>query len=343
MSWTPPENAAEAVVTRYELAAWPTYRSEPSAAADVSIGGGRLDHTVEDVGPGCQFRARVRAVGANGAGGYARLPPTRLSDEVCDGLRPPAPRGVTVKLTPGAETRFVDGRYVRSVDVAWRHPSPEGVTGHRVRFSMVGTDSELLSTTSAPPPLSRELPAGSWRVEVWALDGEVESAQPGTARIVIRDPGVIVVGIRGITILPQEPSRIVDGCRRGRGERIGQAELWFSRPLAFPIGNVAIEPLDVHFLVPRSGEGHVAVPAGVSAYPLETWVDCGVHLGDAFTVRVSGVRAVDPANDRYLDIEGTGHRVVAGDQVPVPVLPAPAVLAMAAVLAAAGVLRRRRG
>ena len=85
----------------------------------------------------------------------------------------------------------------------------------------------------------------------------------------------------------------------------------------------------------------MAVPAGVSAYPLETWVDCGVHVGDAFTVRVSGVRAVDPANDRYLDIEGTGHRVVVGNQVPVPVLPAPAVLAMATVLAADGVLRRR--
>ena len=84
----------------------------------------------------------------------------------------------------------------------------------------------------------------------------------------------------------------------------------------------------------------MAVPAGVSAYPLETWVDCGVHMSDAFTVRVSGVRAV---RERPLDVYGTGHRVVVGDQVPVPVLPAPAVLAMAAVLAAGGVLRRRRG
>ena len=66
----------------------------------------------------------------------------------------------------------------------------------------------------------------------------------------------------------------------------------------------------------------MAVPAGVSEYLLETWVDCGVHMGDALTVRVWGVRAVDPANDRYLDVEGTGHRVVLGDQVPVPVLPA---------------------
>ena len=82
----------------------------------------RLDYTVRTIDAGCEFRARIRAVGKNGAGGYARLEPTRVSEEICDMLRPAVPTPVRAE----AVGDFNEATWVQNVRVSWTQPDGPG-------------------------------------------------------------------------------------------------------------------------------------------------------------------------------------------------------------------------
>ncbi len=166
LSWSAPANAAVARVVRYEVAAWLTARAEPPASADVEVAA-RTDHTVTTIGSGCEFRARVRAVGAHGAGGYARLDPTVLGTGDCEAMRPTAPTAVrasladrlaTVRWTPGTGDIEVAGFEVEA--------SPQSGAGDSFTAS-VGT-----SPTSWTSPT---LLAGDWRFRVRAVGSSLLS------------------------------------------------------------------------------------------------------------------------------------------------------------------------
>ena len=167
LSWSAPANAVLARVTRYEVAAWLTVRAEPLASADVAVAG-RTDHTVTTIGPGCEFRARVRAVGQHGAGGYARLDPTVLGDAVCDAMRPPAPRGVSASVAG----RLATVRWTRGsgdTPVTGFELSAQPRSGSGVPFSASVEDADATSWTSEP------LTAGDWRFRVRAAGSDLSS------------------------------------------------------------------------------------------------------------------------------------------------------------------------
>ena len=159
LSWSAPANAAVARVVRYEVAAWLTARAEPPASADVEVAG-RTDHTVTTIGSGCEFRARVRAVGAHGAGGYARLDPTVLGTGDCEAMRPTAPTAVrasladrlaTVRWTPGTGDIEVAGFEVEA--------DPESGAGQSFTASVAAGATSWTSPT---------LLVGDWRFRVRA-------------------------------------------------------------------------------------------------------------------------------------------------------------------------------
>ena len=63
LSWSAPANAVAAGLLSHKVAAWPTALAEPAASADVTIEANGLDYTGRTIDPGCELRARIRAVG----------------------------------------------------------------------------------------------------------------------------------------------------------------------------------------------------------------------------------------------------------------------------------------
>ena len=132
LSWQEPGNAAEATVSGYEVAIWSLTALEPPASANVLRQSDQLGHTYQPgvIPPGCQYTARVRAVGENGRSDYAYMPATLLSGPVCEDLLPAAPTGVKLEVGPFSE---VSRSHVVSVE--WTQGGDVEPQFHVVRFS----------------------------------------------------------------------------------------------------------------------------------------------------------------------------------------------------------------
>ena len=70
----------------------------------------------------------------NRAGGYARLEPTRVSEEVCDLLRPAVPTSVRAE----AIGDFNEAAWVQNVRVSWTQPDGPGNVDTYAKASRLG-------------------------------------------------------------------------------------------------------------------------------------------------------------------------------------------------------------
>ena len=144
---------------------------------------------VPAIPPGCQYTARVRAVGENGRGHYAYMPAARLSGPGCEDLLPAPPTGVEAEA--GAFNELERGR---AVSVTWSQGGAIEAQFYQVRF---GGGTDFLYRT-ADQPFVASVAAGKWDVQVQAgvtVDGAsghsgppVTGVRPELARIAVPAP-----------------------------------------------------------------------------------------------------------------------------------------------------------
>ena len=336
LSWSAPANAALARVVRYELSAWLTARAEPSASADVAVTG-RTDHTVTTIGPGCEFRARVRAVGQHGAGGYARLDPTVLGAGDCEAMRPTAPTSVSATLADRLATvRWTRGAGDIEVVAFEIEADPESGAGEPF------TQSVGVSSTSWTSPT---LLVGDWRFRVRARGRSLTSAWSSWSN-------TVKVGGTALATVSFDPeaTAIVEATHN-------PAVLVVSQPLAIETTVVIDSPrrLYVSQLLAdgRSGyEGQGRTPYVVTIAPGVTRVDLLIEPEDPYLDPFRPGQQVDyhlrspsPPGDLGLGYPSSVSCVVAQPrcfQATVPTLPGWAFVFLAGALVILGSDRFRR-
>ena len=334
LSWEEPGNAADTTVTGYEVAIWKVTGVEPPATANVSRESHQLGYTYLPgvIPPGCQYTARVRAVGENGRGGYAYMVPAQLSGPVCEDLLPAAPTGV--KLEVGA---FSEVSRDQVVSVGWTQGGDVEPQFHVVRFS--SSAGVVNSYTAVGQPHSESVSAGEWKVDVRAtvaVDGERGySAWSTAATITVAEPPPFVVKIDNVTVMPQARH----GCRPFNGPVEGTADAHLvpgPLPYAVTAEVVSHSGPDVVVSSARNFSLDFTFAPGEVSHPLLTWVDCDVVLGEVVELRVIRVMVPGGYSGRVI-ADPTLYSVVVGDLTPVPALPLVAAFILAGLLAALGV------
>ena len=232
LSWEEPRNAAEATVSGYEVAVWSLTAVEHPSSVDVLRRSDQLGHNYQPgvIPPGCEYTARVRAVGENGRGDYAYMPAARLSGPVCEDLLPAPPTGVE------AETgEFDELARTRGVSVTWSQGGAIEAQFHLIRFSAAsGGGVQIYRTADQPFVASRA--AGRWRVDAQAgitVAGESgHSTWSEAFEFEVSEPPPFLVSIRAITVVPQRRH----GCRPYNGPLEGVAEAYLSPgPLPYSV------------------------------------------------------------------------------------------------------------
>ena len=101
LSWEEPRNAAEATVSGYEVAVWSLTAVEHPSSVDVLRRSDQLGHNYQPgvIPPGCEYTARVRAVGENGRGDYACISSCVCKPLRLNNLREPISRCPTIRPT----------------------------------------------------------------------------------------------------------------------------------------------------------------------------------------------------------------------------------------------------
>ena len=340
LSWEEPRNAAEATVSGYEVAIWSLTAVEPPSSADVLRQSDQLGHTYQPdvIPPGCEYTARVRAVGENGRGDYAYMPAARRSGPVCEDLLPAPPIGVE------AETgEFDELARARSVSVTWSQGGAVEAQFHLIRFSAAGGGRVQTYQTSDQPFFASQA-AGRWRINVQAgvtVDGASgQSAWSEAVELEVSEPPPFLVSLRDITVKPQSRH----GCRPYNGPVEGKAEAYLSPgPLPYTVVAEAAstEAVDVQISSARDLSQSFAFLPGEVTHPLTTWVNCGVLDGERAEISITRVTPPTRYTGRvFADPEV--HEVDVGDLTPVPSVPAAAAVLLGAVLAGLGARRLRR-
>ena len=340
LSWEEPRNAAEATVSGYEVAIWSLTGVEPPSSANVLRQSDQLGHTYQPdvIPPGCEYTARVRAIGENGRGDYAYMPAARLSGPVCEDLLPAPPTGVE------AETgEFDELARARSISVTWSQGGAVEAQFHLIRFSAAGGGRVQTYQTSDQPFFASQ-GAGRWRIDVQAgvtVDGASgQSAWSEAVELEVSEPPPFLVSLRDITVKPQSRH----GCRPYNGPVEGKAEAYLSPgPLPYTVVAEAAstEAVDVQISSARDLSQSFAFLPGEVTHPLTTWVDCGVLDGERAEISITRVTPPTRYTGRvFADPEV--HEVDVGDLTPVPSVPAAAAVLLGAVLAGLGAFRLRR-
>ena len=340
LSWEEPRNAAEATVSGYEVAIWSLTAVEPPSSANVLRQSDQLGHTYQPgvIPPGCQYTARVRAVGENGRGDYAYMPAARLSGPVCEDLLPSPPTGVEAEAGG-----FDELARTRGVSVTWSQDGAVEAQFHLIRFSAAGGGRVQTYRTSEQPFVASRA-AGRWRVDVQAgvtVDGASgQSAWSEAVEFEVSEPPPFLVSLRDITVKPQSRH----GCRPYNGPIEGKAEAYLSPgPLPYSVEAEAASTgaVDVQLSSARDLSLSFTFLPGEVTHPLTTWVDCGVRDGERAEVGITGVTPPTRYSGRVF-ADPAVHEVDVGDLTPVPSVPAAAAVLLGAVLAGLGALRLRR-
>ena len=340
LSWEEPRNAAEATVSGYEVAIWNLTAVEPPSSANVLRRSDQLGHTYQPdvIPPGCQYTARVRAVGENGRGDYAYMPAARLSGPVCGDLLPSPPTGVEAEAGG-----FDELARTRSVSVTWSQGGDIDAQFHLIRFS-TADGGRVQTYRTSEQPLVAPRPAGRWRVEAQA--GVTVAGQSGHSawseafELEVSEPPPFLVSLRDITVKPQRRH----GCRPYNGPVEGEAEAYLSPgPLPYSVEAEAASTgaVDVQLSSARDLSLSFTFLPGEVTHPLTTWVDCGVREGERAEVGITGVTPPNRYSGRVF-ADPAVHEVDVGDLTPVPSVPAAAVVLLGAVLAGLGAVRLRR-
>ena len=341
LSWEAPANAAEATVRGYEVALWSLTAAEPASSANVRRRADQLTHTYQPgaIPPGCQYTARVRAIGENGRGNYAYMPAAQLSGPVCGNLLPAPPTDVEAEIG-----EFDELSRMRGVSVAWSQDGTIEPQFHQVRFSAAGGGTVQIYRT-ADQPFVGSRAAGRWLVDVQAgvtVDGASgHSAWSEAVEVEIAEPAPFVVRLRSVTVLPQSRH----GCRPYNGPVEGMAEAYLAPPQSLPYtveataGSTA--GVDVLFSSARDRSLHFTFLPGEVTHPLTTWVDCGIEEGERADVGITGVTAPPRYAGRVV-ADPTRYEIEVGNVTPVPAIPTAAALLLGAVLAGLGAIQRRR-
>ena len=341
LAWEAPRNAAEATVTSYDVALWRVTAGEPASSANTRRRADQLSHTYEPgvIPPGCQYTARVRAIGEDGKGDYTYMPSARLSGPVCEDLVPDPPTDVNADAGD-----FDEAARARGVSVTWEQDGDIDAQFHQVRFSAGGA-GDVQIFRAADQPFIENRPAGRWSVEVRA--GVTVDSQSGysawskAVEIDVSEPPPFVVRLQAITILPQRRH----GCRPYNGPVEGMAEAYLSPPRALPYTVEATAgstgAVDVLFSSARDRSLHFTFLPGEVTHPLTTWVDCGVQEGERAHVGITDVTAPTRYAGRVV-ADRTRYEVEVGNVTPVPTIPTAAAVLLGAILAGLGAIRRRR-
>ena len=352
LMWEPPDDADETGVTAYEVAAWRFQHPEPAKTANETVDVQWPYYTAANIAPGCPLKARVRAVGRAGTSGYAYLD-RNLRDPwpanaVCEADRPGTPIGVRAVLRTGGH-RLEAGRWVHDVNVLWRKPAGDAES-YEIVFTPEGEHAGRRPRTVAIPEAklhTEALEPGDWRVDVYAVNGELRSSTPGTATVTVPEIPPFTIGIREVLLKPQHDDACPD-IRSDYGNITSEVKVALDRPAPFNIAHITIgaEPDVVSARTAATG-----IAAGTTRATVTVRVMCRdragnrVKNGHQVTLRVTGAETELRDNARYVEADPTPHWVVVGtpyrSQTPVPSLPAAGSLILGAILAAIGNRRRR--
>ena len=340
LAWQAPGNAAEATVTGYDVALWSMTAGEPASSANTRRRADQLSHTYEPgvIPPGCQYTARVRAIGEDGKGHYTYMPSARLSGPVCEDLLPEPPTDVDADAGD-----FDEAARARGVSVTWEQDGDIDAQHHQVRFSAAGAGDVQIFRAGDQPFIATR-PAGRWSVEVRAgvtVDGQSGySAWSEAVEIDVCEPPPFVVRLESITILPQRRH----GCRPYNGPVEGMAEAYLSPgPLPYAVTAEAGSrgPTDVIIASAVDQSLSFTFAAGQTIHPLTTWVNCGVAEGEKVKIAVTGITTPSRYAGRVIP-DSTEYEIEVGNVIPVPAVPTTAALLLGVVLAGLGAVRLRR-